>query len=79
MSSSLSVVLPAKFGAHAPSGTAEKLRELANAVDRGDVIGVLCAYVHGDEYNFGMWGASVQADMVLATLLHQKALDQFIT
>lgn len=70
-------VIETKFGPHAPGGTAEKLRELADAVDRGEATGVLCAYVQDNEYRFSMWGASLRDDLVLATLLHQKAVDQF--
>lgn len=65
------------FGPHAPEGLADNLRKLADAVDQGEVTGVVYACSWKNAYEISMSGSSIQEDLVLATLLHNKAVRQF--
>lgn len=67
-----------KFGKQPPQGLAEGLRELADKVDRGEVVSVIAAYIDkvDDEYCF-LFGASLSEELVMCSLMHAKLIDKF--
>jgi hypothetical protein len=64
-------VIDGGFGKQAPSDLSEQLRELADAVDRKEITGLVAAYVQNDEYSF-MFATSLQEAIVLTALLQQR-------
>ena len=67
-------VIEGSFGKQAPADLAQRLRELADEVDAGDVSSAIVAFVRGEEYRF-LWGASLIESMTLATLMQQTSVD----
>lgn len=60
----------------APDGLAKELRDLADLVDKGEVVEVVAAYNNGEEYGF-IYGASLQTGYVMSGLLNRKILMKF--
>ncbi len=65
-------VVSATFGSKAPSGSADELRALADAIDRGEVKKVVCA-ADGVDYQF-VYGASLEDCVTLSTLLQWRCM-----
>ena len=65
-------------GARAPDDLPEKLRALADAVERREVTALVAAYVRADSFEF-LHSASVREGMELATLLHSRCLERYRT
>ena len=63
-------------GARAPDDLPEKLRALADAVERREVTALVAAYVCADKFEF-LYSASVSNGMELATLLHSRCLERY--
>ena len=63
-------------GARAPDDLPEKLRALADAVERREVTALVAAYVRVDQFEF-LYSASVSNGMELATLLHSRCLERY--
>lgn len=72
----MSNIKTVQFGQKAPDGMAKALRDLADAVDRGEVTKFIGAWVQGESYCFQL-DASLQDALVLATLMQTKCLDKF--
>lgn len=72
MSAGLTVIA-GKFGKQAPSDLAQRLRDLADAVDRGECVELVACYVQDDEYQF-LYGASMMNSIGMAAMLQQRAL-----
>lgn len=64
-------VIDGGFGKQAPSDLSQQLRDLADAVDRKEVTGLVAAYVVNEEYEF-MFATNLQEAVVLAALLQQR-------
>jgi hypothetical protein len=64
------------FGPRAPGDLSQRLREIADAVDRGEVTSLVGAYVEAGDYCF-LFGASISDGLILSTLMHDRALGQF--
>lgn len=62
------------FGKRACSNLATDLRALADAVDRGEVIDFVAAYVENEEFQI-LFAASQAQSVFLSTLLHRRAVD----
>lgn len=69
-------IVPLNAGPKPPSDLSTTLRLLADAVDRGQVTQVVCAYVDGDERKF-VYGASIVESLVLARLLDELCVERF--
>lgn len=67
-------VIDGGFGRKAPDNLAQDLRALADAVDRGEVVELVAAYVRQDEHEM-LYAASLAQSVFLATLLHRRAVD----
>ena len=63
-------------GPKAPADLSQKLREYADAVDRGEIVDFVGAYVQDGEYRF-MYGASIKDCLVMATLLHANCVQRY--
>ena len=64
-------LIEGNFGRQAPSDLSAQLREIADAVDAGEVTGLVAAFVDNDEYSF-LFGASLSEAIVLTTLLQSR-------
>ncbi len=60
------VTLPT--GKKTPEDLPQKLRELADAAERGEIESFICAYVQDDQFEF-MHAASYKDSVVLAALM----------
>jgi len=69
-------VVQAEFGKRAPKDLSKCLREIADAVDRGEIVSLVAAYVDNGEYQM-MFGASLTEGLTLSTLLHRRSVDGF--
>lgn len=69
-------IVPVKFGPRGDPDLPATLRELADAVERGEVNEMVFAYVRDEQY-CTEYSASLQDALVLATLLHTTAIDRF--
>ena len=65
-------------GPRAASDLSPRLRELADAVDRGEIVELVLGCVRGGEYEL-MFSAPLTGGLILASLLHRRAVDKFIT
>ena len=72
----MSELIQVQFGRRAPGDLPQVLRELADAAERGELTGLVCAYVRDGEYYLNH-ATSLQEGLVLATLLHQSAVSKF--
>lgn len=52
------------------------LREIADAAERGEVVELVAAYVHANEYKF-VYGASLTESLVLVSLLQHRCVQRF--
>lgn len=52
------------------------LREIADAVDRGEVVEMVASYIHENEYKF-VYGASLADCLVLVSLLQHRCVQRF--
>ena len=68
-------VIEGGFGNRAPSDLANVLREMADAVDRGEITGLVAAYVHNDEYLF-TYGTSMSQAVVLSSMLQDQSIQR---
>lgn len=68
-------VIEGGFGRHAPADLADELRELADAVDIGDISGMIVAYVRNGEYLF-TFATSLSEAVLLAALMQQQSIDR---
>jgi hypothetical protein len=69
-------IVSAVFGKKAPEGLSEHLRELADACDQGEVVELVACYIRDGSYEFVL-DASPSDGLVLATLLHDRAIGKF--
>jgi hypothetical protein len=69
-------LIPIQFGKRAPDDLPGILREMADAAERGEITAMVMASVRNDVYEISM-SASLQESLVLATLLHTRAVDKF--
>lgn len=63
-------------GPKAPEDLSRILRELADAVDRGEITALVAAYTHGSEFKI-QHSASIRDGLELATLLQSKCLKRY--
>ena len=68
-------VIEGGFGRQAPDDLSERLREMADEVDDGDINGMVVAYVYKGNYSF-VFGTSLAESILLATLLQQQSIDR---
>jgi hypothetical protein len=68
-------VIEGGFGNRAPSDLSNVLREMADAVDRGEITGLVAAYVHNDEYLF-TYGTSMTQAVVLSSMLQDQSIQR---
>jgi hypothetical protein len=64
-------VIEGSFGKQPPTDLAVRLRELADAAEKGEITSMVAAYIEGDSYSF-MWAASLEKAVVLTALLQQR-------
>ncbi len=67
-------LIEGNFGKQAPSDLSQRLREMADEVDNGQITGVIMGYVYEGDYNF-LWGTSLSEAVVLAAMLQQLSID----
>lgn len=65
-----------KFGKRAPDDLPGILREMAGAVERGEITSMVTACVRGGQYEIG-FSASLEDSLVLSTLLHTRSIEKF--
>lgn len=63
-------------GPKAPSDLSRILRELADAVDRGEITALVAAYTQGNIFQM-QYSASVRDGLELATLLQHHCLKRY--
>ena len=63
-------------GPKPPSDLSQRLREYADAVDRGEIVDFVASYVQNGEYRF-MYGASLRECLVMATLLQANCVERY--
>jgi len=68
-------VIDGRFGKQVPDDLSQRLRELADEVDKGYITGMVIAYIGDAEYSF-VFGTSLSESIVLSTLLHQSSIDR---
>lgn len=71
----MEIVKPA-FGPQAPKDLSQKLRAIADAVDRGEIVDFVGAYIEGGNYCF-LYGSSLQTELILSTLVHANCIQRF--
>ncbi len=67
-------LIQVQFGPRAPDDLPGILRELADAAERGEVKGMVYAYLRDDFYQTGV-SASPQQGLLMSTLLHKRTVD----
>ncbi|HEU4344770.1 MAG TPA: hypothetical protein VFU31_24745 [Candidatus Binatia bacterium] len=60
----------------APADLSAQLREIADAVDRGEVTALVAAMTRGKEFSF-VYGASIRDGLELATLLQHRSVERY--
>jgi hypothetical protein len=65
-------------GPKAPSDLSRQLRDIADAVDRGEVTGLVAGYFSGNEFEF-LYGASIRGCLELATILQYRCIRKYET
>lgn len=63
-------------GPKAPSDLSKTLREIADAIDRGEVTALVAGLVRGNEFEW-VYGASIKDGLELATLLTARCLKRY--
>lgn len=66
-------VIEGNFGNKAPADLSKVLRELADAVDRGEITDLIAAYIQNDEYLF-TYATSMKTAVVLSAMLQDQSL-----
>lgn len=69
-------VVKAEFGKRAPVDLSSQLRELADAVDNGEIVDLCAVFVRNDSYDI-LTAASLEQRLILPTLLHRSTVDKF--
>ncbi len=67
-------VIEGSFGKQAPSDLSQRLREMADEVDSGQITGVIVGYVYEGDYNF-LWGTNLGEAVILSAMLQQLSID----
>jgi hypothetical protein len=68
-------VIDGRFGKQVPDDLSQRLRELADEVDKGYITGMVIAYTGDGEYSF-MFGTSLSESILLAALMQQESIDR---
>lgn len=68
-------LIQVQFGPRAPDDLPGILRELADAAERGEVKGMVYAYLRDDFYQTGL-SASPQQALVMSTILHKRTVEK---
>jgi hypothetical protein len=68
-------VIDGGFGKQVPDDLSKRLREMADEVDKGDITGMVVAYICDGDYSF-IFGTSLSESIVLSTLLKQSSIDR---
>lgn len=63
-------------GPKAPADLSRNLRDIADAIDRGEVTALVAGLVYNGGYEF-VYGASYSACLELATLLQHRCIEKF--
>lgn len=63
-------------GPKAPSDLSRILRELADAVDRGEITALVAAYTQGTDFKI-QHSASIREGLELATILQSRCLKRY--
>lgn len=63
-------------GPKAPPDLSREVREIADAIDRGEVTALVAALVRGSEFSF-VHGASIRDCLELATLLQARCIERY--
>lgn len=63
-------------GPRAPSDLSAQLREIADAIDRGEVTALVASMVRGNEFSF-VYGASIRDSLELATILQSRCIERY--
>lgn len=63
-------------GPRAPADLPEKLRALADAVERGECTAAVAASVKGGSFEF-IYGASIRDSLELATILQARCIERY--
>jgi hypothetical protein len=71
-------LIEGSFGKQAPADLSMHLRDLADAVDRGEITSLIAAFVQDDNYEF-MFAASRQEAIVLTTLMQHRNIERMMT
>lgn len=72
---SSSNLVEVQFGPRAPDDLPGILRDLADAAERGEVTGMVYAYIRDDSYETGLSASIVQA-LAMTTILHKASVKQ---
>lgn len=70
-------VIEGGFGKKACTNLSSDLREMADAVDRGEIFDFVSAFIRAEEFQF-MCSASPMQSIVLASLLQRVSVDRMI-
>lgn len=63
-------------GPKAPADLSAQLREIADAIDRGEVTALVASMVRGNDFSF-VYGASIRDGLELSTLLHHRCVERY--
>lgn len=69
-------IVPLNAGPKPPSDLARQLRDIADAVERGEVVDLVAAYMQTGAYEF-LYGTSLSTGLELATLLQHRCIERF--
>jgi hypothetical protein len=70
-------VIEGGFGRQPCANLAADLREMADAVERGELVDLVACYTQNGEYQT-LYAASLESSVFLATLLHRRSIDRCI-
>lgn len=68
-------LIQVQFGPCAPDDLPGILRGLADAAERGEVTGMVYAYIRDDNYETGL-SASIAQSLLMTTILHKAVVKQ---
>lgn len=71
-------IIEGGFGKKACSNLSADLREMADAVDRGEILDLISVYVQNDNYTF-LYGTSISYAVTLSSLLQQQCINRMRT
>lgn len=69
-------VVEGRFGKQACSDLARQLRDMADAVERGEIVDFVASYIQRGEYQT-FYAAALDQSLVLASLLLRRCVDRF--